>query len=122
MSQRRTTQILEKGNTETFTFHDGVSAAGDGNILNLNQAHKTMILEIDSDVTSHNITFNAKLSSSDYKSIAGVRLDTLTTATSTSGKSELWQFDVTGLTSIKIDITALTAGGGTTTVIGKLVN
>lgn len=51
--------------------------------------------------------------------LMGVNLSTLATAISTTGTGELWQFDITGLSKVFMDLTAVATGP--VTVKGKAV-
>ena len=121
MSIARSTEIAEKGNYIDFTFHDEAVVAADGNIMSVNAAHNTLIIDIQSDVTNHTIAFKGTGASGTYKPLLGTNLETYATGITTNGKSEMWEIPIGGITNVMIDITALTAGGGTTTITGRAV-
>ena len=101
------------------TFHDAATVAADGTALTVGTG-KTLAIEISGTSTGRTVQFFG-LSESDTKiAIMGIKLATLTSAVSTTGTGELWQFDVTGLKSVIIRLEAITDNN--VTVKGRLVS
>lgn len=121
------------GNEETYNvadlfrtevvFHNASTVAGNGTPFEV-KAFKTLTVEIVGSVanTARTITFYGKSKSGVLRLIPGVKVsgDTeFTMDTSTTGTGEIWQFDVTGLDYVVMDLTAIT--GGNVTVSGNAV-
>jgi hypothetical protein len=100
------------------TFHDAIVATADGTAFTV-AGHKTLTVEIWGTSTSRTIEFKGAGLEGTYRPIMGVRLSDLSTAISTTGTGELWQFDITGLASVIMDCSAV--AGGNLTVKGKAV-
>jgi hypothetical protein len=100
------------------TFHNAATTAADGDAFTVG-AYKTLNIEIYGTSTTRTVAFMGVGPSGTAYAISGVKLFDLTTGTSTTGTGELWQFDITGLTQVIMDITAVT--GGNVTVKGKAV-
>ena len=94
------------------TFPEGEITINDGGA-------KTLTVEIWGTSTSRTIEFKAAGPSGAYRQLAGVRLADLVVASSTTDTGELWQFDVTGLASVVIAITAIE--GGNVSIAGRVV-
>jgi hypothetical protein len=101
-------------------FHDGATAAANGTDFKVDY-FKTLTVEIfgSSDNSARTVTFYGKLRSGTLRPISGMKLAGLTTALNTTGTGELWQFDITGLESVVMDLTSIT--DGKVSVIGKAV-
>jgi len=104
-------------------FHDAATVVGNGKFLDV-KYFKTLTVETFSSVanSARTITFYSKGPSGVLKAIAGVKVSAapLTTAVSTTGTGETWQFDVTGLHKVYMDLTAIT--DGTVSVHGRAVS
>lgn len=105
--------------TESFksiTFHEDASASGVGTSLDVERA-TLLTVEIFGTATSSNVKFEAQVNSNNWAPVAGINLATLTNNTETSGKSEIWQISLAGLTKIRMNLTAV--DGGSITVTGR---
>ena len=98
------------------TFHTAATVAANGTDFTVG-AYKTLTVEIYGTSTSRTVTFYGKSKSGTLRAISGVRLSDFTVATSTTGTGEIWQFDVTGLESVTIGLTAVS--GGNVTISGN---
>lgn len=103
-----------------FVFHKGATEAANGNAFKVDY-FKTLTIEVfgSSTNSARTVTFYGKGASGTLRAISGMKLAGLTTALSTTGTGELWQFDITGLEYVVMDLTAITEGN--VTVIGKAV-
>lgn len=99
-------------------FHNEASSAADGATIPVD-GNKTLTIEIWGTSATRNVAFMGIGPSGTARPINGVNLTDFTVDVSTSGTGELWQFDVTGLTSVIMDLTAVS--GGNVSVKGKLV-
>lgn len=106
------------GITKSVTFHDGATVAADGETFEVG-AYKTLTVEIYGTSTTRTVAFIGIGPSGSQRTIMGVKLSDLTTGTSTTGTGELWQFDITGLTTVIMDLTAV--AGGNVSVKGMVV-
>jgi len=104
--------------TEDVTFHDAATVAADGTAFTV-LGYKTLTVEITRTAGTSTIAFIGEGPSGANIALMGVNLSTLATATSTTGTGEIWQFDVTGLTSVFMDLQAV--AGGNVSVKGKAV-
>jgi hypothetical protein len=104
-------------------FHNATTAAGDGAFMEVKH-YKTLTVETFGSVdnSARTLAFYSKGPSGALKALAGVKISAapLTTAVSTTGTAETWQFDITGLHKIYMDLTATT--GGTFSVHGRAVS
>lgn len=104
-------------------FHDESTAAKNGAFLDV-KYFKTLTVEIFSSVanSARTITFYSKGPSGVLKALAGIKISVapLTTAVSTTGTAETWQFDITGLQKVYMDLTSIT--DGTVSVTGRAVS
>ena len=78
-----------------------------------------LTVEIYGTSTARTIAFIGRGPSGTDRAIMGVRLSDLSTATSTTGTGELWQFDITGLTAVFCDLQVV--AGGNVTIKGRAV-
>ena len=104
--------------TEDITFHDAATVAADGTVFTV-EGYKTITLEIYGTSANRTIAFIGRGASGSDCAVMGVNLSDLSTGTSTTGTGELWQFDVTGLTSFFVDLQ--TISGGNVSIKGKAV-
>lgn len=102
----------------THTFHNAATQAANGNALTVGE-YKTLTVKITGTSSSRTITFYAKDPDGNLTALMGVRLSDLATGTSTTGTGEYWQFDVTGVEAVVMDLTAV--AGGNVSVTGKAV-
>lgn len=111
-------------NSTTYTdvtFYDAVSAtpaiSAEFEVL----AYKTLVLAItgSGSNSARTVNFYGQSTSGNNVAISGVRISDFAVATNTTGKGEIWQFDVTGLEYVVISLTSIT--GGTVTIKGRAV-
>lgn len=100
------------------TFHNAATEIANGTPFDVG-GYKTLTVEISGTSTERSISFIGRGPSGEDRNIAGVRLSDLALATSTKGTKELWQFDITGLVSVIMDL--VTVSGGNVTVKGMAV-
>jgi hypothetical protein len=100
-------------------FQDTATTTGNGTAFEVG-AYKTLTIEIYGTSSSRTVTFYGKSESGTLRAITGIKLSDFTTATSTTGTGELWQFDITGLKYVVIDLTAV--AGGNVSVKGRAVS
>jgi hypothetical protein len=112
--------INKESDVEDVVFHDAAVVAADGTAFVVG-GYKTLTVEILSTATSFTIAFIGEGPSGADIPLMGINLSTLTTGVNTSTSGQLWQFDITGLTKVFMDLTAITAGPGSVTVKGKAV-
>jgi hypothetical protein len=118
--------MLTYPNFKDHTFQNGASSAANGTALKQNDAfqYKTLTVEIygTEENTARTVTFYCKGASGTLRPLAGTKISAapLSVAVSTTGTGEVWQFDITGLSEVIMDLTAIT--GGTVTVKGRAVS
>lgn len=108
----------QKAATIAHSFHDAATVAADGAPFDV-LAYKTLTVEIYGTSTSRTVVFIGIGPSGTQRPIMGVRLSDFSTGTSTTGTGEFWQFDITGLSQVIMDLTAVS--GGNVSVKGKAV-
>ena len=96
----------------SITFHSSATITADGTALTVGTA-TTLTVEINGTTTtaSRTVSFYGAMLSGTLALIPGVKVsgDTnFTLATSTTGKSEFWQFDITNITTVYMKLTAIT--------------
>ena len=101
-----------------ITFHNEAVVAADGTVYTLD-GDKTLTVEIYGTSTSRTIAFIGRGASGADRAISGINLNGFASAINTTGTGELWQFDITGLTSVFMDLQAV--AGGNVSVKGKAV-
>lgn len=111
---------LSGSRTEDITFHDAAVAAADGAAFTVG-GYKTLTVEILSTATSFTIAFIGEGPSGADIPLMGINLTTLGTGINTSTSGQLWQFDISGLTKVFMDLTTIVAGAGSVTVKGTVV-
>lgn len=101
------------------TFQDAVAAPAVGGVLTVGR-YKTLMVEVWGTSTSRTVKFEALgPEGATYRPLMGVRLSDLAAATQTTTSGEMWQFDVSGLTSVRMNLTAV--AGGVIAVAGRAV-
>jgi hypothetical protein len=112
------------GITRDHTFHSATTAAADGAAFTVG-AYKSLTVDIDGTITSGTVLFKYTGANGVEKTLKGMKISDWTTATSTTlatSAAESWQFDVTGLKTVIMDISALVPGeGGSLTIKGTAV-
>jgi hypothetical protein len=107
-------------------FHDASTETGNGKAFKQNDAnqYKTLTVEIfgSEDNTARTVTFYGKGLSGALRPIAGIKVSAapMTTALNSTGTGELWQFDISGMVEVVMDLTAIT--GGSVSVYGRAVS
>ena len=101
-----------------ITFQDAATGTGNGTEFSVG-AYRTLTIEIYGTSTSRSVTFYGKSKSGTLRALMGVRVSDFATATSTTGTGEIWQFDITGLDYVVMDLTAV--AGGNVSVKGRAV-
>lgn len=107
--------------TNLHAFHNGATVAADGTAFAVG-GFQTMTVYISGTSTSRTVEFKCLppgAATGDYRPLMGVRLSDLSTGASTAGNNEVWQFDLTGLDEILMDLVAV--AGGNVTIKGKAV-
>jgi hypothetical protein len=99
-------------------FHDAVTVAGNGASFEVG-SYKTLTVEIYGTSTTRTVTFYGKGPSGTLIALMGIKVSDLSTGVSTTGTGEVWQFDVTGLEEVIMDLTAVS--GGNVSVKGRAV-
>jgi hypothetical protein len=104
------------------TFHNASTEAGNGTPLQVG-IFKTLTVEIygSSDNTARTVTFYQKLFNGVLRPLSGIRTDVEASALAltTTGIGEVWQFDITGVNQVVMDLTSIT--GGSVSVKGRAV-
>jgi hypothetical protein len=103
---------------QDVVFHDAATAVSTGLSLDVYRL-RTLTIEVSGTSATRTVAFKGIGPSGTAYAIAGVKLSDLTTGSTTTGTGELWQFDITGLTQVIMDLTAV--AGGNVTVKGKAV-
>ena len=96
----------------SITFHSSATITADGTALTVGTA-TILTVEINGTTTtaSRTVSFYGAMLSGTLALIPGIKVsgDTnFTIATSTTGKSEFWQFDITNITTVYMKLTAIT--------------
>jgi hypothetical protein len=102
---------------EKAVFHDGATAVAQGAPFQVN-GFKTLTIEIFGSATSASVAFKATSASGTSRVLTGVKISDLSMGT-TGAMGDIWQFDVTGLYTVIMDLTAVT--GGNVSVAGRAV-
>jgi ribosomal 30S subunit maturation factor RimM len=111
-------RVSTEANTEDVTFHDAAVVAADGTVYTVGNK-KTLTVEIDGTSASRTVAFIGRGPADVDRAIMGLNLTSMATAVSTTGTGELWQFDITGLSAVFMDLQAVS--GGNVTVKGRAV-
>jgi len=112
-----------KNDVKDHIFHNASNSANNGIFLEV-EYFKTLTVEIygSIDNSARTVLFYAMGPSKILRDFVGVKLSAapLATAVSTTGISEIWQFDITGLTRIYMVLSSIT--DGTVTIKGRAVS
>lgn len=100
---------LSGSKVEAVTFHDAAVVAADGTVFTVG-GYKTLLVEVYGTSTAFNVAFYGKGPSGTARAIMGVKLSDLSTGINTTVLNELWVFDVTGLTSVLMDLVSVVSG------------
>ncbi len=104
---------------ENIVFQDASTSAGNGTSFEVG-VYKTLTIEIYGTSSTRTVTFYGKGTSGTLRALMGVRMSDFSTAVSTTGTGEIWQFDTTGLEYVVMDLTAVS--GGNVSVKGRAVS
>jgi len=103
-----------------IVLQNAVSVVGVGSPYTLTGSEKTLVIEVTGAAnTVRTVLFQVCGLSGVYYPIQGVRLSDFTVGAQSTNLGEMWQFDVTGVTGVQANLTAIT--GGTVTVTGRVV-
>lgn len=110
--------------TKAHTFHSAAVEAADGAVFSVG-TYRTLTVDIDGTVTSATVLFKYKGENGVYKTLKGMKVSDWSTGTTTAiatTAAESWMFDVTGLSTVIMDISAIVPGeGGSLTIKGRAV-
>lgn len=109
----------QQAKTIDVVLQNNATAIGTGTPFSV-AAYKTLTIEITGTSTGRTIVFEGSSTSGTFYSIQGVKLSDYSMATQTTGTSEVWSFDITGLTLFQARISAISAVGNVS-VKGKAV-
>lgn len=101
------------------TLQDVATVAGNGTVFQVG-GKKNLTIEITGTSTSRTILFEGSSVSGAFYPVQGIKLQDYAMATQTTGKDEVWLFDITGLVSFRAKISAV--AGGNVTVKGNAVS
>lgn len=104
--------------TSSVILQPASSAVGVGNAFTVG-SFKTLTIEIYGTSTSQTVQFQGMGPSGTPYPIVGTKLNDGTTGSQSTALSQIWRFDITGLTSFQANLTAVS--GGTVTVSGTAV-
>ena len=107
-----------KPEAASVVFHADATSAADGTVFTVGN-YKTLTVEIYGTSTSRTVAFIGRGAGVTDRALMGVNLSDFSTGTSTTGTGEIWQFDITGLTSVFMDLQAVS--GGNVSVTGRVV-
>ena len=99
-------------------FQDQATSVGAGTIFAVG-GYKNLTIEIFGTSTSRTITFLGTSKSGIARNMQGCRIPDFTMASSTTSTGEIWQFDITGLNSVTMNLTAV--AGGDVSVAGRAI-
>lgn len=110
--------INTQSNYVDATFHTTATVAANGTPISVD-GFKSLTIEIYGTSTTRTVTFYGKSKSGILRAIQGCRVSDFTMATSTTGNNEIWQFDITGLDYVIMDLTAV--AGGNVSIAGRMI-
>ena len=110
--------VLAGSNVQDVTFHNGATVVASGTVLTVG-GYKILTVEVSGTSTSRNIEFMARGPAGINRPIMGIRLNDLATSASTNSTGEIWQFDISGLSSVLMNLADVV--GGNVTVQGKVM-
>lgn len=110
--------VDSQNRTVAVTFQSAATSTGNGTAFEVG-AYRTLTVKITGTSSTRTVTFYAKDTDGNLTALMGVRLSDFATGTSTTGTGEYWQFDITGIYSIVMDLTAV--AGGNVSVKGRAV-
>ena len=109
---------MSNNSIRSFTFHKDEIGVSNGNTMTVNSNEAIMTLEANS-VGTVTLVFEGMGTLGVWRPIYGVNLTTIDLVISTSDITPFYQFDLSGLTKIRIKI--LANSGSPTSVVGKIV-
>lgn len=114
-----TNPVPINNNYIAVTFQDAATPTGDGTPFVVG-AYKILTVEIYGTSTTRTVTFYGKSKSGTLRALKGLNLSTWNSATSTTGSGEIWQFDITGLDYVIMNLTAVS--GGNVSIKGNAIS
>lgn len=102
----------------TVVFHNAATVAGLGLVFPVD-TFRILTIEISGTSTSRSVEFIARGLAGINRPLIGIRLSDFATATNTVTTGEIWQFDITGLSFVLMNL-AIVAGGNVT-IQGRVV-
>jgi hypothetical protein len=106
-----------------YTFQDAAISSSNGNEYDVVPGYKNelfIIVDVGGTSTSRTLIFEAQGLNGNWIAIIGTNLNDNSTATQTTGTKELWKFNITGLSKIRMRLFAV--AGGNVTVKGQIVD
>lgn len=117
---RPVTDVEIKGaRVQDVVLQDNATAVGTGAPFVVGAA-KTLTLEVTGTATSSTIMFEAASVGGAFYPIQGVKTSNFDMQSQTTGKNEVWSFDVTGQVTFRARVSAI--AGGNVSVKGKAVS
>lgn len=110
--------IADLAGGSDITFHDAATVASNGTVVAVG-GFKNLTVEIYGTSTSRTVTFYGKSKSGTLRPMQGVRVSDFAMSLNSTTKDEIWQFDITGLDYVVMDLTAV--AGGDVSVKGRMI-
>lgn len=104
--------------TADFVFQNAATSPGLGNLLAVD-SFKNLAIEVIGTSVTHQVNFWGLMNSGTKIALTGVNISTLLSATQTTGINEIWQFDITGLENVEIEVVSISDGN--LSINGKVV-
>lgn len=104
--------------TTAFVFQQSSGTTGVGNVFTVG-SYKTLTIEVYGTSTSQTVVFQGIGPSGAAYPIMGTKMNDGTTGSQTSTLGQIWQFNIAGLTSFRVNLT--TVSGGQVTVSGTAI-
>lgn len=104
--------------TMDFAFQTNATVAGAGQLLTVD-SYRDLTIEIVGTSTAQTVKFWGLMNSETKIPLTGFNVSTQSSATQTTGINEIWQFPITGLKTVEMEI--ISVSGGELSVNGKVV-
>ena len=104
--------------TKDHSFHNAETAAKDGAFFENREGFKYLTVDIDGDPTSFTLNFEQSSINGARRSLKGINVADWSTGITTSTSHQTWQFDISGIKRVYMDLAAITQGEGSLTVKG----
>ncbi|PKM50878.1 MAG: hypothetical protein CVV02_09165 [Firmicutes bacterium HGW-Firmicutes-7] len=108
---------MENGEVKDISFHSESITISSGNEYSIDEISSEINVEIIGTATSSTIVFEGSVNNS-WIAIMAQNLTTLAYASQTTGKNEIWQVNLTGLSGFRCRIARI--GGGNLSVSGRV--